>query len=57
MVHRQHGLVQAGEHRKYEDAHQRQKLRGVFLFHDTHEQTIEALPEILDRLIATAASL
>ena len=29
-----------------------QKLRGVFLFHDTHEQTIEALPEILDRLIA-----
>ena len=29
-----------------------QKLRGVFLFHDTHEQTIEALPEILDRLSA-----
>ena len=29
-----------------------QKLCGVFLFHDTHEQTIEALPEILDRLIA-----
>ncbi len=29
-----------------------QKLRGVFLFHDTHEQTIDALPEILDRLIA-----
>ena len=28
------------------------KLRGVFLFHDTHEQTIEALPEILDRLLA-----
>ena len=32
-----------------------QKLRGVFLFHDTHEQTIEALPEILDRLIAAAS--
>lgn len=29
-----------------------QKLRGVFLFHDTHVQTIDALPEILDRLIA-----
>ena len=29
-----------------------QKLRGVFLFHDTHMQTIDALPEILDRLIA-----
>lgn len=33
-----------------------QKLRGVFLFHDTHEQTIEAPPEILDRLTADAAS-
>ena len=29
-----------------------QKLRGVFLFHDTHEQTIDALPAILDHLIA-----
>ena len=29
-----------------------QKLRGVFLFHDTHSQTVDAMPEILDRLLA-----
>ena len=27
-----------------------QRLRGIFLFHDTHSRTIEAMPEILDRL-------
>lgn len=27
-----------------------QKLRGIFLFHDTHAPTINAMPEILDRL-------
>lgn len=29
-----------------------QKLRGIFLFHDTHAQTVDAMPEILDRLMA-----
>lgn len=29
-----------------------QKLRGVFLFHDTHAPTVDAMPEVLDRLIA-----
>lgn len=29
-----------------------QKLRGIFLFHDTHSKTVEAMPEILDRLVA-----
>lgn len=29
-----------------------QKLRGIFLFHDTHVQTVDAMPQILDRLIA-----
>lgn len=29
-----------------------QKLRGIFLFHDTHAQTVDAMPEILDRLKA-----
>ncbi len=29
-----------------------QKLRGIFLFHDTHVQTVDAMPEILDWLAA-----
>lgn len=29
-----------------------QKLRGIFLFHDTHVQTVDAIPEILDWLAA-----
>lgn len=29
-----------------------QKLRGIFLFHDTHAQTVDAMPQILDRLKA-----
>lgn len=29
-----------------------QKLRGIFLFHDTHAPTVDAMPEILDRLAA-----
>lgn len=29
-----------------------QKLRGVFLFHDTHAPTVDAMPDVLDRLIA-----
>lgn len=29
-----------------------QKLRGIFLFHDTHVRTVDAMPEILDRLAA-----
>ncbi|MEG1610623.1 MAG: polysaccharide deacetylase family protein, partial [Bilophila sp.] len=28
------------------------QLRGVFLFHDTHAPTVDAMPELLDRLIA-----
>lgn len=30
----------------------KQSLNGVILFHDTHEQTVDAMPEILDALVA-----
>lgn len=31
---------------------QGQKARGIFLFHDTHGLTVDAMPEVLDRLAA-----
>lgn len=31
---------------------QGQKTRGIFLFHDTHALTVDAMPDVLDRLAA-----